>query len=91
VRIALGATPANITRLVLARTARWTAAGLALGVFASMAARAAMRGLLFGVSRNAASSLAIPVFLLIAIALVAAWIPSHRAARIDPVEALRRD
>ena len=91
VRIALGATPANITRLVLVRAARWTAAGLALGVFASIAARAAMRGLLFGVSRNGTSSLAIPVLLLIAIALVAAWIPSHRAARIDPVEALRRD
>ena len=91
VRIALGATPANITRLVLVRAARWTAAGLALGAFASVAARAAMRGLLFGVSGNPASSLAIPVLLLIAIALAAAWIPSHRAARIDPVEALRRD
>jgi predicted permease len=91
VRIALGATPAGITRLVIVRAARWTAAGLALGVFASVAARAAMRGVLFGVSGNAASSLAIPVLLLIAIALVAAWIPSHRAARIDPVEALRRD
>ena len=91
VRIALGATRANIARLVLLRAARWTAAGLTLGLFASIAAAIAMRGLLFGVSGNAASSLAIPVLLLIGIALVAAWIPSHRAARIDPVEALRQN
>ncbi len=82
VRIALGATPANIMRLVLVRSARWTAAGLALGVVASIAARAAMRGLLFGVSGNAASTLAIPVLLLIAIAL---------ARRLDPLSSRRPD
>jgi putative ABC transport system permease protein len=91
VRIALGATPANIMRLVLARAARWTAVGLILGVFASIAAAVIMRSLLFGVSGNAAGSLAFPVLFLIAVALAAAGIPSLRAARIDPVEALRQD
>ena len=91
VRIALGATPRNITRLVLLRAARWAAAGLTLGVFGSIAAAVVMKSLLFGVSGNPAVSLAAPILLLTAVALLAAWIPSHRAAKIDPVEALRRD
>ena len=91
VRIALGATRTNITRLVLTRTARWAVAGLILGASGSLGAAIVIRGLLFGISGISVSALAIPIALLTAIALLAAWIPAHRAASIDPVEALRRD
>jgi putative ABC transport system permease protein len=91
VRIALGATRANITRLVLTRAARWAVAGLILGASGSLGAAIVIRGLLFGISGISVSSLAIPIALLTVIALIAAWIPAHRAATIDPVEALRRD
>jgi len=91
VRIALGATRLNITLLVLTRTARWAAAGLSIGVFGSLAAAVVIRGLLIGISGISAVSLAIPIALLVIVALIAAWIPAQRAATIDPVEALRRD
>jgi predicted permease len=91
VRVALGATRANITTLVLTRAARWAAAGLILGASGSLGAAIIIRGLLFGISGISVSTLAIPIALLTAIALIAAWIPAHRAASIDPVEALRRD
>jgi putative ABC transport system permease protein len=91
VRIALGATRTNITKLVLTRAARWAAAGLILGATGSIGATVVIRGLLFGIPGISAGSLAIPIALLAAIALIAAWIPAHRAASIDPVEALRRD
>jgi putative ABC transport system permease protein len=91
VRIALGATRANITRLVLTRTARWAVAGLILGALGSIAAGALIRGLLFGIPGISAGSVAIPVALLTIVALATAWLPANRAASIDPVEALRRD
>ena len=91
VRIALGATPENITRLVLLRATRWAAAGLLLGVAGSITAAIVIRGLLFGVSTIPAANLAIPIALLTIVTLIAAWLPARRAASIDPVEALRRD
>ncbi len=91
VRIALGATPENITRLVLTRALRWAAAGLILGTLGSIAAAIVIRDLLFGINAIPAATLAIPVALLAIVTLIAAWIPAQRAASIDPVEALRRD
>ena len=91
VRIALGATPQNISRLVLLRASRWASAGLALGILGSLTAAALMKTLLFGVSADSAAGLALPILLLTAVTLLAAWIPARRAAAIDPIEALRRD
>jgi putative ABC transport system permease protein len=89
VRMALGATPGAVVRLVLAHAARWTAAGAALGVVGSLFAARLLATLLFHVSARDPWILAAVVAALCAIAMLAAWIPSRRAARVDPMEALR--
>lgn len=91
VRMALGATPRAIARLVLEHAARWTAAGAALGVIGSLVAVRLLRTMLFQVPARDPWTLAAAVVVLLAVALVAAWIPSRRAARVDPMQALRQE
>jgi predicted permease len=89
VRMALGATPATIARLVLNHAARWTAVGAALGVIGSLLATRLLQAVLFHVSANDPWMLAAALAVLLGVALLAAWLPARRAARIDPVQALR--
>jgi ABC-type antimicrobial peptide transport system permease subunit len=90
-RMALGATPPAITRLFLLHAARWTAAGLCLGLAGSLAATRLLRGLLFEVPEHDVGSIVAAAAILSAAALAAAWLPSRRAARIDPVRTLREE
>ncbi len=91
IRIALGATPAAISRLVLGHAARWTLAGAVAGVAGSFVAHRWLKALLFQVPDQDLLALGIALALLLAAALVAAWIPSRRAARVDPLIALRQE
>jgi predicted permease len=91
VRMALGATPGAIARLVLGHAARWTFAGAALGVIASLFAARLLEAMLFHVSARDPWILAAAVAALWSIAMIAAWVPSRRAARIDPMQALRQN
>jgi predicted permease len=91
VRMALGATPGGIARLVLSQAGRWAAAGSALGVAGSLIAVRLLRSMLFRVSANDPASLLAAVCLLLSVALLAAWLPARRAARVDPMEALRME
>ena len=86
VRMALGATPGAIARLVLRHAALWTAVGAALGVIGSLFLLRLLRGMLFGVSPQDPRILACALMVLSAAALLAAWMPSRRAARVDPME-----
>jgi predicted permease len=91
VRMALGATPKWITAMVLFQTGRWVVAGAAAGVLGAWFASAWLSSLLFQVEARDASVLGLAVAALLAVALSAAWLPSRRAARLDPVVALSHE
>ena len=90
VRMALGATPGAVARLVLGHAARWTFAGAALGVIGSLFAARLLEAMLFHVSARDPWILAAAVAALCATAMLAAWVPSRRAARVNPMQALRQ-
>ncbi|MGH9523774.1 MAG: ADOP family duplicated permease [Terriglobales bacterium] len=89
VRMALGAGRGMVTRMVLGEAGWLTAAGLVVGVVASLGAVALMRTLLFGLSARDLSTLAAVAVLLGLSALLASYLPARRAASVSPVEALR--
>jgi predicted permease len=91
VRMALGAAPASITRLVLRQALLWTTAGGALGVVGSLFAVRLLDRMLFHVSAKDPGTLGAALAILVGVALAAAWIPSRRAARVDPMQVLRRE
>jgi predicted permease len=89
VRMALGASPAAVMRLAGASLVPATVAGIAGGLAVYAATAQAIASRLFGVTPLDASTLVIVSALLAAVVAVAAWLPARRAARVDPVSALR--
>jgi putative ABC transport system permease protein len=89
VRMALGATPTGISRMVLANVARWTAGGAAVGLFGAWFCARLLQSLLFEVRAHDPTLLGAALVVLLSVAFLAAWIPVRKAARIDPVVALR--
>jgi len=89
VRMALGATPQNVSRLIVVNMAWWLVAGAVLGLAGSWYGALLLRSLLFGVKVHDPWLLIGAGLILLAIAFVAAWIPARRAARVDPMVALR--
>jgi putative ABC transport system permease protein len=89
--LAVGATSADVIRLVLGRAARLLFAGLALGLLASAALTWTMARLLFGVAPLDGQTFAMVSILLIAVGCAASYIPARRASRIDPALALRSE
>jgi predicted permease len=89
VRLALGAAPGDVRRLVLREAVVLAILGSAAGLGLALGAGQLIRERLFGVSATDPLSLAIATAVLAIVALVAAWAPARRAARVDPVEALR--
>ncbi|HEV2447966.1 MAG TPA: FtsX-like permease family protein, partial [Candidatus Sulfopaludibacter sp.] len=91
VRMALGATPAAVSRLVVFSAGRWLAVGLAAGLALSLAVSRGLGALLLGISgRDPAAWIGAAAVLLTA-ALAAAWLPARRAAQVDPMVALRHE
>ena len=91
VRVALGATRANIFGLVLGQSLRLVLTGLALGVAASLALTRMMTGLLYGVTATDPLTFLAVGMILIATGLLAGYFPARRAARVDPMVALRSE
>ena len=91
VRVALGARPADVARLVLAEGVTLTAAGLGLGLLAALTSARVLAALLYGVEPTDGPTLAAASALLLGVALLACWVPARRALRLDPAAALRHD
>ena len=89
VRIALGARRTDILRLVIGHGLALAGLGLALGLAASVAVTRYLSGLLFGVSATDPLTLAGISLLLVAVSLLACYLPARRATKVDPMEALR--
>jgi predicted permease len=91
IRIALGAVPREILRLVLAQGVRLAALGIAVGLVGALAAGRLLTRLLFQVTPTDTTTLVATVLVLTAVAVGASLIPAVRAVRTDPVDALRSD
>jgi ABC-type antimicrobial peptide transport system permease subunit len=91
VRIALGAKPRQVEALVVGGALRLAGLGVGLGLAGALATARVLRGLLFGVTSWDPSAYAGAVLILLLVAAVAGWIPARRAARVDPVTALREE
>ncbi|HVT39765.1 MAG TPA: FtsX-like permease family protein, partial [Gemmatimonadaceae bacterium] len=89
VRMALGATPRNVLRLVLGRGAALAATGVAIGVAAAIVLTRLLAGLLYGVSATDALTFVVAPMLLFGVTMAATWIPARRAVQGDPLIALR--
>jgi putative ABC transport system permease protein len=89
VRMAVGASARDVVRMVLGEGGRLALLGAALGLVAASALTRLMRSMLFGVSASDPLSFAAVIAFLFLCALLGCWVPARRAARVDPVVALR--
>jgi putative ABC transport system permease protein len=91
IRMALGAQPRDVLKLVIGQGLILTLTGLALGMAGALALTRLMAGLLYGVSATDPATFAAIALLLTSVALLASYIPARRAMRIDPLMALRNN
>ena len=89
VRMALGATPTRVRRMMVAGTLKLVVAGLFIGLIGSLGAGGVLRGILFGVTPANPVVYVVGAVLLILAAAGASWVASSRAAKITPMNALR--
>ena len=91
VRVALGAQRTNVLRLILGQGALLTAAGVGVGLLGALGVTRFMRAMLYGVSPFDPVSFVAVTLVLSAIGFLASYVPAIRAARVDPIDALRQD
>ncbi len=90
-RVALGAQPAEVLRMVLADTATMFVAGLAVGIPSAFAASKLISSQLFGLRAADLTSFAVAIIVISVVTACAAFIPARRASRVDPMIALRHE
>jgi putative ABC transport system permease protein len=89
IRLALGAQPADVLKLVIGQGAKLALIGLGLGLIAGAGLTRLLKNLLYGVSATDAVTFAIVSLLLASIALLACYLPARKATKVDPMIALR--
>jgi predicted permease len=89
VRVALGATSHDVLMMILGQGLRTVLIGVVIGLAGSLAVTRAIQSLLFGVTPSDPLTLAAVMLLLVVVALLACYIPARRAAKVDPMVALR--
>jgi putative ABC transport system permease protein len=89
IRMALGARPADISRMVSLHGLRLAGVGIVIGTACALATSQLLSGLLYGVSPTDLVTLSATPAVLLAVAFIANWIPAHRAAAVHPAEALQ--
>lgn len=91
IRVALGARPSDVMQLVVSRGMLLAVIGAVLGIGGALALVKSVTALLFGVSPTDPVSFAVVTALLLAVALMACWLPTRAAMRVDPAVALRAE
>jgi ABC-type antimicrobial peptide transport system permease subunit len=91
VRMALGAQPRDIWRLIVGSGARLALAGIAIGLTGALALTRLLSSLLFEVRASDPATFAAVIAGLGAVSLLACYIPARRATKVDPISALRHD
>jgi ABC-type antimicrobial peptide transport system permease subunit len=89
--MALGAAHSHTLRLVLREGLRVSAIGIGIGLLAALALSRVMAGYVYGISSTDPLTFAVACLLLISVALLASYIPARRAAKVDPIVALRSE
>ena len=91
VRLALGAEPGSVARMIIWQGGVVAGAGIVAGLATAFAGSRLIESLLYGVSPRDPAVFAATTAILLAVALIACWLPARRAARLSPLEALRTD
>jgi predicted permease len=88
IRMALGASRGNVIAAIMWQTSMWIAAGTGAGILTSLMVSRWTRSLLFDIQPNDPATLGLAAMLLLGLAILGAWIPARRAAKVDPMVAL---
>ena len=91
IRMAIGAEPTDVLRMILAEGARLTLAGVGVGLIGAWGLSRFMANQLYGISTTDPTTFLVVAVVLSGVALAAAYIPALRAARMDPVRALQAE
>jgi predicted permease len=91
IRMALGADPGDVTRMVMRDAMKLLAAGLAAGILLALASAQTAKALLFGVTATDPATLALAAVTLGGVAAAASYLPAWRASRLSPTQALREE
>jgi putative ABC transport system permease protein len=91
VRLALGAEPASISRMIVRQGGLVAVAGITIGLATALAGSRLIESPLYGVSARDPRVLTVTTVTLLTVAPLACWLPARRAARLNPLEALRAD
>jgi predicted permease len=91
IRVALGAQTADVLKLVVGSGIRLSLAGIVIGLLAALGLTPVLRSLLFGITPTDLATFAEVAAVLTVVALVASYLPAHRATRVDPIVALKAE